>query len=32
VRVRFIGRDDLVANKLASGRSGDLADAEALGE
>jgi hypothetical protein len=30
--VPFLGRDDLVANKRAAGRTKDLADLEALGE
>jgi hypothetical protein len=30
--VHFIGREDLVANKRATGRKKDLADIEALGE
>ncbi len=32
VSVRFIGRDDFVANKKALGRRKDAADVEALGE
>ena len=32
VPVGFIGKQDLVANKRASGRKTDLADTEALGE
>lgn len=32
LRVAFLGRADLVRNKLASGRTKDLADLEALGE
>jgi hypothetical protein len=31
-RTPFIGRDELIANKLAAGRRKDLADVEALGE
>ncbi len=32
VPVSFIGREQLIANKRALGRSRDLADIEALGE
>jgi len=32
VRVYFIGRDQFIANKRATGRKRDLADLEALGE
>ena len=32
VSVRFLGREQLVANKRATGRKKDLADLEALGE
>ena len=31
-RLHFIGRNELVTNKRAAGRSKDLADLEALGE
>ena len=31
VEVAFIGRDDLIRNKLASGRHRDLGDVEELG-
>ena len=32
VPVGFLGREQLIANKRASGRKKDLADLEALGE
>jgi len=32
VPVAYLGRDDFIANKRASGRFKDLADIEALGE